>query len=110
MESEIMKTRPLTAYELSLIKKHDLHAKYQTARNLVYSQKELFAAHRKEVQAQEAAAITTLRSDAEYFTSAEFRDEVIAELRAAGATLEQATNRTRDQVRLFNEARELGLM
>jgi hypothetical protein len=50
------------------------------------------------------------RSDSEYFTSAAFRDEVIEELMKVGASHEQTVNRTRDQMRLFNEARQLGLM
>lgn len=58
----------------------------------------------------EQKAVQQLRNDAEYFTSAEFRQEVIEELMANGANELQATNRTRDQARLFNEARELGLM
>jgi hypothetical protein len=50
------------------------------------------------------------KADAAYFTSAEFRAEVIEELKAEGATQLQAENRTRDQVRLFAEAARLNLM
>ena len=60
-----------------------------------------------EEKARELAAI---RNDAEYFTSDEFRADVMAEIVASGATPLQAEGRTRDQVRLFNEARELGMM
>lgn len=58
----------------------------------------------------EQKAVQQLKNDAEYFTSEEFRQEVIDELMANGASELQATNRTRDQARLFAEARELGLM
>lgn len=50
------------------------------------------------------------KEDAAYFTSAEFRAEVIEELKAEGANQLQAENRTRDQVRLFAEAARLNLM
>lgn len=61
----------------------------------------------EERKASEKAAI---KADSEYFTSAEFREEVIEALMEAGATRQMAEGRTRDQVHLFAEARELGLM
>ena len=48
--------------------------------------------------------------EGEYYCSEEFRAEVIAEIIKSGATEMQAQGRTRDQARLFAEARELGLM
>jgi hypothetical protein len=63
--------------------------------------------------AEQAAAqreFEAAKADASYFLSAEFRQDVIDELLGTGATLEQATGRTRDQARLFNEARQLGMM
>lgn len=50
------------------------------------------------------------KSDAEYFVSEEFRQEVIDEIIAEGATILQAQGRTRDQLRTFQEAQRLGLM
>lgn len=50
------------------------------------------------------------KSDAEYFVSEEFRQEVIDEIIAEGATELQAKGRTRDQLRTFQEAQRLGLM
>lgn len=62
------------------------------------------------INAEKAQAAKEMKEDSEYFTSEEFRSDVIDELMSNGATKEQATNRTRDQVRLFNEARQLGMM
>lgn len=61
-------------------------------------------------QAQAQRDFEAAKSDAVYFASAEFREEVMQEIIANGATRLQAEGRTRDQARLFNEARELGLM
>lgn len=73
---------------------------------LAAEQAELEAARDAEKKALQAA----MKSDSEYFTSPEFREEVIEEIMANGATRLQAEGRTRDQLRLFKEARELGLM
>ena len=68
-------------------------------------------AERARFKAERDAREKQLRAnDAEYFTSDEFREEVITEIIGSGATRLQAEGRTRDQARLFNEARELGLM
>jgi hypothetical protein len=93
----------LSKEELAIIRRHDLKPIYRTGRTNVFSEREI-----QKIAAKEDAV--TRQSDAEYYTSPEFRAEVIAELMANGATELQATNRTRDQFRLFNEARELGLM
>jgi len=50
-----------------------------------------------------------MRNDSEYYTSLEFRGEVMAALMFRGATYEQAFNRTRDQKRIDDEARKLRL-
>ena len=73
-----------------------------------------FAAER-EARAERAAAREArekqqMKDDAAYFTSEDFKQEVIAELVKEGATLLQAQGRTRDQFHLFREAREIGLM
>lgn len=101
-----MGNRVLSKFESEAVRKHIgvQNALYRTNRGA-----NVFSAE----QVQQAVAIvqqTQIKADSEYFTSAEFRQDVIDELMANGATLEQATNRTRDQVRLFNEATQLGLM
>jgi len=58
---------------------------------------------------EKARLAAIAKDESAYFTSEEFREEVINELIANGATRLQATNRTRDQVRLFAEADALGL-
>ena len=116
-------SRQLNQYENFLVKKFNLQPQRFTSggRTAIFDGATLDAAdakYRVEYEAAQAAkkaeeaARTAARvaDDSAYFTSAEFRQEVIDELVAGGATLEQATNRTRDQLRLFNEARELGLM
>lgn len=65
------------------------------------------AAARAEEQAQRDLAAA--REEAVYFTSPEFREDVITELMDAGCTRLQAEGRTRDQARLFAEAEALGL-
>lgn len=64
-------------------------------------------AAREEARGQRDLAVA--REEAVYFTSAEFREEVITELMDAGCTRQQAEGRTRDQARLFAEAEALGL-
>lgn len=63
-----------------------------------------------EMRAAEAAEKRAREADKEYFTSDDFKQEVIAALVASGATQMQAEGRTRDQARLFKEAGALGLM
>lgn len=97
-------SRPLSQFEREIVKNHNLAPMYRTARGArVFDGDQIKAAIA--VQAQ-----NEIKADGEYFTSQEFRDDVMMELMEEGATLEQATNRTRDQVRLFNEAQRLGLM
>lgn len=108
----MQRTRKLTSFESAMLKKHgEKQAAFTDNRGRqVFSQDQIatvFAAERAE---RAEIAQKQIKSDAEYFTSEEFRQEVIEELMANGANLEQATNRTRDQARCFNEARELGLM
>lgn len=106
-----MATRALTTYEQKLVKSYNLQAVDHSRRGgEIFDLKDIVAAHKQEVAKQEAVAVQQMKNDAEYFTSEEFRQEVIEELMANGASELQATNRTRDQARLFNEARELGLM
>lgn len=93
----------LNRERLNAVKEAGLKPMYRTRTAIVYNRAEINAVLEKK-------AVVTRQSEAEWFTSAEFRQEVIAELMAGGDSLERATNRTRDQVRLFNEARELGLM
>lgn len=101
------RTRALTKEEANIVKEAGLKAMYHQGRRPVYSLNQINDA----LDRKEAVAVATqIKSDAEYFTSAEFRQEVIEELMAGGDSLERATNRTRDQARLFAEARELGLM
>jgi hypothetical protein len=102
MESK-MSNRPLTATELKLVKEFNLAPMTTQGRTTLYSGKAINAL-------AEIKTAKSVKADSEYFTSAEFRADVIAELIANGATELQATNRTRDQFRLFNEARELGMM
>jgi hypothetical protein len=106
----MQRTRKLNAYEVKLVKDYNLQAEGMKGRSQVFSQADIYAAHQQEVAKKEAEEIARLKADAEYFTSEEFRQEVIAELMANGASELQATNRTRDQARCFAEARELGLM
>lgn len=99
-----MTTKPLTAEQKVIIREAGLKPfmlKQNGAR--IFDIREIEAA-----QQQKAMAVE--RAHGEYFTSTDFRDEVMAELMEAGATAEQAFNRTRDQVRLFAEARTLNLM
>ncbi len=107
-------SRKLTQYENFLVKKFELRPERVTNRSIIFSNALLYAAdqkHRAEKAAAEQKALqTAIKSDSEYFTSPEFRQDVIAELLVKGATMEQAQNRTRDQVRLFAEATKLGLM
>lgn len=99
-----MGLRNLTAFECFCVKTHDGAVDRVTrGGSSVYLDSEV-----DRCVAQERAV--RAKADAEYFTSAEFRQEVVDALVAGGATLEQATNRTRDQVRLFNEAKLLGLL
>lgn len=106
----MQRTRKLNAYEAKLVKDYNLQAEYLKGRSQVFSLDDIRDAHKQEVAKREAEEQARMKSDAEYFTSDEFRQEVIAELIANGANELQATNRTRDQARLFAEARELGLM
>jgi 2-methylisocitrate lyase-like PEP mutase family enzyme len=80
---------------------------FYKGRTPVYSTHQIDAVIEKKVAAEVAV---TMKADSEYFTSAEFREDVMDELMNDGATYEQAFNRTRDQVRLFAEARTLNLM
>lgn len=106
----MQRTRKLNAYEIKLVKEYNLQAEGTKGRSKVFSSEDIRAAHKQEVVKQEVVAQTQIKSDAEYFTSDEFRQEIIKLLMKDGANLEQATNRTRDQARLFAEARELGEM
>lgn len=99
-----MSTKPITAEESRIVREAGLKPfmmKSNGAR--VFDINEIEA-----VRAQKELQVA--RAHAEYFTSSEFRNDVMAELMDNGATLEQATNRTRDQARLFAEARALNLM
>jgi hypothetical protein len=103
MESE-MSSRPLTPEEVRIVREAGLMPFTYTNRGAkVYSSEDIVAA-------QQEREVKLARANAEYYTSQEFRDDVMLELMEAGATLEQATNRTRDQVRLFAEARTLNMM
>lgn len=51
-----------------------------------------------------------LKVEGSNYVSPEFREEVIEALMGEGCTLIQATNRTRDQARLFAEAAALRMM
>lgn len=93
----------ITAERKAVILRNNLQPFYEVSGHRKYDSNQIDAAIAKEA---EVAA----RANAEYFTSQEFRDDVMLELMEQGATIEQATNRTRDQFRLFNEARELGMM
>lgn len=106
----MQRTRKLNAYEVKLIKDYKLQADEVRGRTQIFDQATLVAAHKQEVAKKEVAVQVQIKSDSEYFTSQEFRDDVMLELMEAGASELQATNRTRDQARLFAEARELGMM
>jgi hypothetical protein len=106
----MQRTRKLNAYEVKLVKDYNLQAESMKGRSRVFSLDDIRDAHKQEVAKREAEEAARRAADAEYFTSEEFRQEVIAELMANGASELQATNRTRDQARCFAEARELGLM
>src|ERR1700693_3278068 len=68
-----------------------------------------FAAERDRREAAEKAKTqAAMKDDSAYYTSPDFREEVIEEIVASGATRLQAEGRTRNQLRLFKEARELG--
>ncbi|QRE00142.1 hypothetical protein [Burkholderia phage BCSR5] len=108
-----MANRKLSAYEIQLVEKHAAvigAPMYGRRGSQVYTAAQIdaaFNAERAEVKRKQQQAMA---DDSAYFTSEEFRNEVIEELIAKGATCEQATNRTRDQARLFAEARTLNLM
>jgi hypothetical protein len=106
----MQRTRKLNAYEVKLVKSYNLQAEEVRGRTTIFSEADIIAAHKQELAKKEAEEAARRAADAEYFTSDEFRQEVIAELMANGANELQATNRTRDQARCFAEARELGLM
>lgn len=110
-----MRTRQLSQYENAIVRKYEVQTMYHTSRGAkVFSRDDIDAAILKEQAArqaaQAAATAVAVKADSEYFTSAEFRDDVMTELMAKGANWEQACNRTRDQARLFNEAAALGMM
>lgn len=66
---------------------------------------------RKEQEEQDKADMFAAdKADAEYYVTEEFRQEVMDEIIAEGATPQQAMGRTRDQLRTFQEAQRLGLM
>lgn len=66
---------------------------------------------RKEQEEQDKAEMfASDKADAEYYVTEEFRQEVMDEIIAEGATPLQAQGRTRDQFRTFQEAQRLGLM
>jgi hypothetical protein len=98
-----MKTVPLTRDQKALVREYSLAPKWQEGRHRIFDINEIRAA-------EQDKTTKLVKADSEYFTSQEFRDDVMLELMEQGATLEQATNRTRDQARLFNEASQLGMM
>lgn len=107
------RTRRLTAQESHLLTKHaDVAGLAMLNRrgSQVFTHAQLNRVFEAERAEQQSKLQASMADDSTYYTSAEFRQEVIDELCANGATLEQATNRTRDTARLFAEARELKLM
>lgn len=97
-------------YSADIQAKYNLHALCEEAANKAMAARAAKAAREAAEQAQAQRDFEAAKSDAVYYASAEFREEVIAEIIATGATRLQAEGRTRDQARLYNEARELGLM
>jgi hypothetical protein len=112
-ERKMQRTRKLTQLENSMINKHIGRSNASWIDNkgrAVFTSSQIEQAFAAEHAERAEVQQKQMKNDSEYFTSAEFRQDVIDELMENGATLEQATNRTRDQARLFNEAQQLGLM
>jgi hypothetical protein len=108
-----MRNRRLTSFEVAMVEKHAVVIGLPMVGRrggAIYTAQQIDKAFDAERAEREKREYQAMKSDGDYFTSDEFRQEVIAELMAEGATLEQATNRTRDQVRLFAEAKQLKMM
>lgn len=105
-----MGLRKLTRYEIHALASANVEPSRQTRCSNVYTRDQIDTAVKQLRAVQQEKQQAAMKEDSAYFTSPEFRQDVIDELMSRGKNLEQATNLTRDQARLFAMAREVGLM